>query len=279
MPESKFVIANGLRLHYLDFGNPSAPPIVCIHGLTANAHSFDAVAPRLAVRYHVMSVDVRGRGESQWGPPNEYTLPAYVGDLRAMLDALSIPRASMIGTSMGGMIAMTFAVMHSAKVERIVLNDIGPEIDPAGLQRIMDYVIEPPKEFRNMAEVVAYYREIYPPVATEPDAVVIEWVRWSVKPTPHSTLIWKMDPAVREAIRQAQATPAPQLDVWAAYAMIAAPVLVVRGADSDILSPATARKMCEVSRNTRMVEVPGVGHAPSLSEPAAIAALAEFFGL
>jgi len=279
MPESKFVIANGLRLHYLDFGNTSGPPIICIHGLTANAHSFDAVAPRLAGRYHVMSVEVRGRGESQWGPPTEYTLPAYVSDLRAMLEALSIPRASLIGTSMGGMIAMTFAVTYSAKVERIVLNDIGPEIDPTGLQRIMDYVIDPPDEFKNMAEVVAYYRETYPPIAKESDAVIIEWVRWSVKPTPHGTLTWKMDPAVREAIRQAQATPAPPVDLWAAYAMIAAPVLVVRGAESDILSPTTARRMCEVSRDTRMVEVPGVGHAPSLSEPVAVKALAEFFGL
>ena len=279
MPESKFVTANGLRLHYLDFGNPSAPPVVCIHGLTANAHSFDDVAPQLARRYHVISVDVRGRGESQWGPPNEYSLPAYVNDLNATLEALNIPRASLIGTSMGGMISMTFAVLYPAKVERIVLNDIGPEIDPTGLKRIMDYVIEPHQEFKNIAEVVTYYRAIYPPIAKHPDEDVIEWVRWSVKPTDRGTLTWKMDPAVRQALREAQNTPAPQIDVWQPYASIKAPILVVRGGESDILSVATARKMCELSPNTRMVEVPGVGHAPFLTEPIAAKAIAEFFGV
>jgi esterase len=277
MSESKFVTVNGLRLHYLDFGNPSAPPLICVHGLTANAHSFDEVAQQLAGRYHVMSVDVRGRGESQWGPPNEYTLPAYVNDLNATLESLKIPRASLIGTSMGGMISMTFAVLYPAKVERIVLNDIGPEIDPAGLKRIMDYVIEPPQEFKNIAEVVAYYRAIYPPIAKDPDAVVIEWVKWSVKPTDRGTLTWKMDPAVRQALREAQNTPLPQFDVWQPYAAIKAPILVVRGGQSDILSAATARKMCEVSPNTKMVEVPGVGHAPFLTEQIAVKALAEFF--
>ncbi|HTY57069.1 MAG TPA: alpha/beta hydrolase [Candidatus Binataceae bacterium] len=279
MYESKFVTANGLRLHYLDFGNPSAPPVVCIHGLTANAHSFDDVAPQLASRYHVISVDVRGRGESQWGPVAEYTLPPYVSDLNAMLEALNIPRASLIGTSMGGMISMTFAILFPGKVERIVLNDIGPEIDPVGLKRIMDYVVEPPQEFKDMAAVVAYYRAIYPPIANDTDAAVIEWVKWSVKPTEHGTLTWKMDPGVRQALRDALKNPPPQIDTWKPYASIKAPILVVRGGESDILSLVTARKMCEVSPNTKMVEVPGVGHAPFLTEPVAVKALAEFFGV
>ncbi|MGD0075065.1 MAG: alpha/beta hydrolase [Candidatus Binataceae bacterium] len=279
MPESKFVTANGLRLHYLDFGNESSPPIVCIHGLTANAHSFDGVAPQLAHRYHVISVDVRGRGESQWGAYNDYALPAYVNDLNAMLVALNIPRTSLIGTSMGGMISMTFAVLFPAKVERIVLNDIGPEIDPAGLKRIMDYVIEPPQEFKNIGEVVAYYRDIYPPITKHPEQDVIEWVKWSIKPTDHGTLTWKMDPGVRRALREALNVPPPQIDTWKPYAAIKAPILVVRGGDSDILSLATARKMCELSPNTRMVEIPGVGHAPFLTEPIAVKAMAEFFGV
>jgi esterase len=279
MSESKFVTVNGMRLHYLDFGNASAPPLVCIHGLTANAHSFDGIAPQLAGRYHVMSVDVRGRGDSQWAPVSEYILPAYVNDLNGMLDSLKIPRTSLIGTSMGGMISMTFAVLFPGKVEKIVLNDIGPEIDPAGLKRIMDYVVEPPQEFKDLAEVVSYYRSIYPPVAHEPDALVAEWVKTSVKPTDRGTLTWKMDPGVRQALREALKNPPPQIDTWKPYASIKAPILVVRGGDSDILSDATAHKMCEVSPNTKMVEVPGVGHAPFLTEPAAARAIAEFFGV
>ena len=279
MPESKFVNANGLRLHYLDFGNPSAPPLVCIHGLTANAHSFDGIAPKLSQRYHVISIDVRGRGDSGWGPVSEYALPAYVSDLNGMLDGLKIPRTSLIGTSMGGMISMTFAVLFPGKVEKIVLNDIGPEIDPAGLKRIMDYVVEPPQEFKDIGAVVAYYRSIYPPVEHETDAVVAEWVRTSVKPTDRGTLTWKMDPGVRQALRDALKNPPPLIDTWKPYASIKAPILVVRGGDSDILSAATAKKMCELSPNTKMVEVPGVGHAPFLTEPEAAKAIAEFFGV
>src|SRR5207244_2897774 len=105
MPSSELVKVNGLRLHYLDFGNPTAPPLVCIHGLSGNAHNFDGLAPHLADKWHVMALDVRGRGDSQWGPSGEYTAPVYVSDLVAMLDALNISRTALIGTSMGGIIS------------------------------------------------------------------------------------------------------------------------------------------------------------------------------
>src|SRR5947207_11738910 len=102
MATSKFVTVNQLRLHCLDFGNDAKPPLLCIHGLSGNAHNFDAIANRFSSAYHVISIDVRGRGDSEWGPPEEYAIPTYAGDLGLMLDQLGLRRVSLIGTSMGG---------------------------------------------------------------------------------------------------------------------------------------------------------------------------------
>jgi pimeloyl-ACP methyl ester carboxylesterase len=277
MESDKFVNANGLRLHYIDYGNDGAPWIVCVHGLTANAHSFDALAGVLAAKYHVISVDVRGRGDSQWGPPTEYLNQNYVTDLAKMLEELGIARASLVGTSMGGIISMMYAGGWPERVERLVVNDIGPEIDPAGMARIASYVGEAPERFKDIGEVVKYYKENYPQLAKLADSVVAEQVKWSVKPSSDGALAWKMDPNVRRPLRGG--TAQQRFDLWVPYARIACPLLIVRGADSDILDRGTASRMCKVLKRAKTVEVPGVGHAPSLMEPEALGAIKELFGI
>jgi pimeloyl-ACP methyl ester carboxylesterase len=273
----RFQTAGGLQLHYLDFGGEGKPPLVCIHGLTGNAHNFDALVPHLKARYHVLALDVRGRGDSQWGSAADYSPQVYVSDLKEFLDALGIKRVSLIGTSMGGVISMMFAGGYPESVQRLVLNDIGPEIDPAGLMRILAYVVDAPDHFRDLAEVLAYYRTTYPPAANLSDAALTEWVRWSVKPAEGNGLTWKMDPAIRRPPRGGWA--ARPIDLWLHYNRVMAPILVVRGAESDILSRETAARMLKVQRGVRLVEVPGVGHAPSLVEPAALEALTDFLGV
>lgn len=277
MPEDKFQNAGGARMHYLDFGGSSKPALVCIHGLTGNAHHFDALAPHLTSGYRVIAIDVRGRGDSEWGPPLDYNPQVYVGDLKAFLEGLGIARATLVGTSMGGIISMMFAAGYPEAVERIVLNDIGPEVAPAGLQRIVAYVGEAPQRFDDLAGVAAYYRETYPPASKLSDDELIEWVRWSVKPAEGGGLTWKMDPAIRRPQRGGSA--ARPIDLWLHYTRVLAPILIVRGAESDILSPDTAARMLKVQRGARMAEVPGVGHAPSLVEPEALAAIRDFLAL
>src|SRR6516165_4379750 len=119
---SQFITINGLRQHYLDFGNSAQPPLICIHGLSGNAHNFDELAAHLASDYHVISIDVRGRGDSQWGPADEYNQTTYNSDLATLIDLLRFPRVTLIGTSMGGMIAMLYAGGYPERVERMVLN-------------------------------------------------------------------------------------------------------------------------------------------------------------
>src|SRR5690242_12457235 len=127
MASSQFVTVNGLKLHYLDFGSSGQPPLVCIHGLSGNAHAFDGLAPHLVGSYRVIALDVRGRGDSDWGPPGDYNPSVYVSDLAVMLDTLKIDNVSLIGTSMGGIISMMYAGGYPERVARLVLNDIGPE--------------------------------------------------------------------------------------------------------------------------------------------------------
>jgi pimeloyl-ACP methyl ester carboxylesterase len=271
---SKLIDVNGIRLHYLDHGSPAKPPLVCIHGLSGNAHNFDYLAPHLAQDWHVVALDVRGRGDSAWGPPGEYNHQVYINDLVGMLDYLKISRVTLIGTSMGGIISMMFAGGYPDRAERLVLNDIGPEIDPIGLGRITTYITSSPSSFATLADVAQYYRDNYPALAQVPRQELLDFVKWSVRPTADGRLAWKLDPAIRNVPRTG--TAARTMDLWMPYARIAAPVLVLRGAQSDILSRATTDRMRVVQPQTTVVEVPGVGHAPSLNEPEALTAIKQF---
>ncbi len=275
MATSQVVTINGFRLHYLDFGSLDQRPVICIHGLSGNAHNFDGLAAHLVADCHVISVDVRGRGDSQWGPSDEYNPTAYAGDLAALIDRLGFQRVTLIGTSMGGVIAMLYAGGYPERVERMVLNDVGPEVDPSGIKRITGYMTTSPAEFASLAEVADYYRQNYPAMRQMPQQALLDFVKWAVKPAPNGGLRWKMDPAIRNVPRTGSA--ARPLDMWVPYARITARILVVRGADSDILARATVERMCAVLPHlTTVVEVPGVGHAPSLLEPQALTAIKQF---
>lgn len=218
---------------------------------------------------------MRGRGDSGWTPGAEYTPQNYATDLAGVLDELKIDRVTLIGTSMGGMISILFAGGYPHRVAKVILNDIGPDVDPVGIARIGSYVGEAPSEFNNLQEVAAYYREHYPAMRNIPDAQLVEQVKWSVKTADNGKLTWKMDPQVRKPMR----TAARPLDLWVPFARIEAPVLVIRGADSDILAARTVERMKTVIRDVESAEVPGVGHAPSLVEPESLAAIRKFLAM
>jgi pimeloyl-ACP methyl ester carboxylesterase len=274
MTQSQYITVNGLRLHYLEHGDRAKPPLICLHGLSGNAHSFDGLAARLTEYRRVIVLDVRGRGDSGWGPPGDYNTTVYTNDLAGLIDALGLSRVALIGTSMGGAIAMMYAGGYPDRVERLVLNDIGPEVDPAGAARITAYMIAAPVNFATLTDVAAYYRDNYPALRETPQNELLEFVKWSVRPAAGGGYEWKLDPAVRNIPRSG--TAARLMDMWVPYARISAPVLAVRGAESDILSRATTTRMRTVQRRTTVVEIPGVGHAPSLLEPEALTAIKEF---
>ena len=267
-----FVEANGIRHHLIARGAPGSPVVMMVHGLAGQAHTFDAIANKLSAKFHVYCLDVRGRGESAWGPANEYGVDTYVADLEAVRDALGLQRFSLVGTSMGGMITMHYAPRYPDRVDRAVLNDIGPEIDPSGLQRILSYVGGAPEMFADMKAVIRYYKEHYAPMVEHlPDDQVAEFARYNVRKSDSGVYVWKMDPAVR-----AGGAAQPSMDPWEALKAMKCPVMILRGGNSDVLSDGIAQRMLEALPGTKLVEVPGVGHAPVLTEPVAVKALEEF---
>ncbi|MEO9254920.1 MAG: alpha/beta hydrolase [Tepidiformaceae bacterium] len=268
-----YVSANGLRHHLIARGHPGTPVVIMIHGLAGQAHTFDAAATRLSSKYHVYCLDVRGRGESEWGPSDGYHVENYVADLEAVREALGLERFALVGTSMGGIISMNYAPRFPNRVQRVVLNDIGPEVDPVGLKRIIEYVGHAPTMFADMKAVVKYYKENYGPMVEHlPEDQIADFARWNVRKSDTGMYVWKMDPAVRAG----GSTTPPKLEPWDAFGRIACPVLILRGGSSDVLSADIARRMVEAKPDALIVEVPGVGHAPVLTEPAAVQSLDEF---
>lgn len=267
-----FVEANGLRHHLIARGTPGSPVVMMIHGLAGQAHTFDAIANHLAAKYHVYCLDVRGRGESAWGPADQYGVDTYVADLEAVREALGLQRMALVGTSMGGLISMQYAPKYPDHVERVVLNDVGPEIDPEGLKRILAYVGGAPEMFADMKGVIRYYKEHYAPMVEHlPDDQIADFARYNVRKSDSGVYVWKMDPAVRSS-----SAPPAGTDPWTALKAVTCPVLILRGAKSDVLSADIARRMVEAVPGARLVEVAGVGHAPILVEPEAVKALDGF---
>ena len=270
----RYVQVGDLNLHYLEWGDAGAPPVIMVHGLSGNAHNFDNLAPHFAPRYHVISVDVRGRGESDWAADANYSNDAYIADLEGLRQALGFEQVSLVGTSLGGRISMTYAGVYPDRVSRTVLNDIGPEIDPRGGARIADSTRDAVTAFENMEDVIAWHREQRVGFSSLSDADQRTTAGYAVKARPGGGYTWKMDPAVRTDPRR----PDPETS-WKLALRIPGPVLLVRGGISDLLSPETAQRMVAEMQDCRMVEVPGVGHAPTLAEPEAFGPIMEFFSL
>lgn len=268
-----YLTANKVRHHVVARGDQERPIVMLIHGLTQQAHVFDSVAEELAQDFHVYSLDVRGRGESDWGRSTGYHMANYVADLEAVREGIGIPEMAIVGTSMGGLIAMHYAAMHGTRVTRLAMNDIGPEIDPAGLKRIMTIAGSAPEAFPDLRAVANYYRQENAQVlANRTENEVMEYARWHVRKNDLGVYVWKMDPSVR----QRQEPDAPQPDPWESFRAIQRPLLIIRGAESDILTADIEAKMLEAQPDAKTVTVPGIGHAPSLMEPEALQALQGF---
>ncbi|HEX9842977.1 MAG TPA: alpha/beta hydrolase [bacterium] len=275
----RFFAVNGCRLHVQDWGNAAVPPLLFVHGLTQQSHAFDGAARRLRGRFRCLALDVRGRGDSEWAAPESYTLAQYAQDVLALLDALGIAATDYVGTSMGGLTAMAIARKAPQRLRRVVLNDIGPELAEAGLQRIAASVGERSGSFASVDDFIE--RGLLPYfywLAARPREQVRELARWGLREQPDGTWRVKYDPAVQggaasdpETRRKAAAF------LWAGFRAFAGPLLLIRGAESDLLARETVNAMQEAQPGLRVAEVPGVSHAPTLDEPEAAAALEAFF--
>jgi pimeloyl-ACP methyl ester carboxylesterase len=267
---------DGLRLHaraYPAGGSGVGLPILCLHGLTRNARDFEGVAPWLAARGHpVIAADMRGRGGSAWDPAADYHLPTYAGDVAALLDARGIDRAILLGTSMGGLIAMALAVRAPGRIAGAIVNDVGPVIAEAGLTRIAAYVgkaVAIPDWDAAAAYVHWQNEAAYPAYGTA------DWAAMARRLLTErdGRIVPDYDPAIAQPRGEM-----PRSDPWAAWAALATagPVLLLRGQRSDILEAAVADAMAAGRPGVWRLEVPAVGHAPTLDEPMVRVAIAEW---
>jgi pimeloyl-ACP methyl ester carboxylesterase len=269
-PTTNYAMVNGLRLRYLEWGRPGALPVVCVHGYTSSTEAFNALARRIQDRAHIIAMDVRGHGESAWSADGAYQYADQAGDLAALVDRLGIERFVLIGTSMGGVIAMVYAGQHGDRLRALVLNDIGPDVE-AGSGRITQTVGSRPYDFASLDEAMQYRRETSPITAARPLADQEETARGVLREQPDGRWAWKMDPAyIEQRVKQG---PPKRPPLWPVLETLQCPTQVVWGTDSDVLSEAQAKRMVAALPKGELVSVPGIGHAPTLVEPPVLAAL------
>ncbi len=274
-PHSTFLTVNDLRLHYFDWGNAGAPPVVCVHGYTSSAEAFNAPARHFQDRFHCITPDVRGHGESAWSPTGAYQYSDQVSDLEGLITQLGLERFTLIGTSMGGIIAMAYAGAHPERLARLVINDIGPDAEE-GSQRITQMVGDRPEVFATLEEAMAYRRSVSPIVARRSAEDQRELALGVLRQQADGRWVWKLDAAYIQ--QRVQHGPPRRPALWPALQRLQCPTLVVWGMESDVLSETQARRMVEVLPQGQLVTVPDVGHAPTLMEPVVLAALERFLG-
>ncbi len=274
---------DGLRLHYRDYAGPDGdglnaaggkPSLLCLPGLTRNARDFEPLANRLAGQWRIISPEMRGRGESAYAKdPMSYVPLTYLHDLERLLTDLALTRFVVVGTSLGGIIAMLMAATRPDRLAGAVLNDVGPQIEEAGLARIRTVVGTGPAQptwmhaARALAEANA---DIFPDYETD---AWLGMAKRLYRLNSGGRIVLDYDKAIAEPIRVGGESAG--VDMWPSLAGFAGkPVLIVRGALSDLLAPATVDRMVrEIGPTARHVVVPRVGHAPTLAEPAAAEAI------
>jgi pimeloyl-ACP methyl ester carboxylesterase len=268
---------DGLRLHYRDYAGPAGrPPLLCIPGLTRNVRDFEGLAGRLAGEWRVICVSLRGRGESAFAKDALSYVPlTYLQDVEALVEQLKLARLVSVGTSLGGLITMLLAATHPGLLAGAVLNDIGPEIAPEGLARIKSYVGKGgnwPTWMHAARDIAAGNAAVYPRYQ------MADWLRMAkqlCRVAGSGRIVWDYDARIAEPFR----LPGGEVgvDLWPALEALGdVPVLSLRGALSDVFAPATQAEMARRLPRLTAVEVPGVGHAPALDEPAAVAAIDAF---
>ncbi len=263
------------RMAYTEWGARDNPRVlVCVHGLSRNGRDFDALARAMAGDYRVVCPDVAGRGLSDWlRDPDDYTIAQYVADMMVLIARLDVETVHWLGTSMGGLIGMVLASLPDSPVTRLVLNDVGPELAAASIARIADYLGRAPK-FASLTDAENYIRLVSAPFGALGDAQWRELTESNVRPAAGGGFEMRYDPAIATGFRRATADG--MIDLWPIYDRLRCPTLVVRGANSDLLTRATVQAMAVRGPRPQIVEVPAVGHAPMFLDAAQIAIVRDF---
>lgn len=268
---------DGLKLHYRAYDGPEdRPAVICLPGLTRNARDFEALAERLAGRWQVLCPDLRGRGDSAYAKDSaSYNPLQYAEDVAELLDQAEIARVVSIGTSLGGLLTMILALQQPDRIAGAALNDVGPELAPEGIARIAAYVGQG-RSYPTWMHAARDLQDIQGPA--HPDFTVEDWLAAAKRLMvlgSNGRIVFDYDMKIAEPFAQLAASePAPEVDLWPGFdALAAKPLLCIRGALSDLFSAETLAKMARRAPRAETVTLPRVGHAPTLDEPEAVAAI------
>lgn len=268
---------DGLTLHFRDYPGPggegSRLPVLCLHGLTRNARDFDVLAPRLAAGRRVICPDLRGRGDSEYAKDSGTYNPAqYAEDVLALIEQEKLDRFVVIGTSLGGLVAMSLATMLPGRIAGVVINDVGPSLEPTGLGRIKDYVGQG-RSWPTWVHAARGLEDIQG--RAHPNQPLDFWIgiaKRLMTVSGSGRIVFDYDMKVAEPIIALDVEAQPDLwDAWDALARV--PILVVRGALSDLLSAETLAKMLSRAPGAEALTLEGIGHAPTLDEPESVVAI------
>lgn len=270
---------DGLKLYAKSYGPEDARlTVLCIHGLTRNHQDFEPMITALPRHHRYIAVDVRGRGKSAYDPnPDNYKPQVYARDMIALLDTLGVKRAALIGTSMGGLISLLMMRAAPGRVAGIVLNDIGPAVEKTGIARIASYAgkVAPVTDWESAAAAVKTLQGAAFPDMT--DERWMDFARRTYKQLPTGEVILAYDPGIARSLGKVKPGAITNFVMWRMFgASKKAPLLIVRGEISDILSAETAEKMVRRHPDASLATVPRIGHAPILDEPQAVSAITAF---
>ena len=267
------------RMAYHAWGDPNnSKVLLCVHGLTRRGSDFKTLAQAMCKDYYVVCPDVVGRGDSdRLSNPMLYAIPQYVADITELVKKLGVSQVDWFGTSMGGLIGMVYAAMPKSPIQRMLINDVGPKIEPEAIKRLGSYVGQP-FAFANRADALTRLNQI---CASFGDHSSEEWEIYNGPMLIQRDGVWIMHYDPNISVPFAAVNPimakAGEMAMWHAFKQIHIPMLIVRGGDSDLLSAATVAEMCKVNPHARSIEIPNVGHAPAFVKPEQIALAKEFF--
>ena len=256
VPVDRFLIANGLRIHYLDWGGAGKPPLIMLHGIARIAHTFDQLAPKFADRYRVIAVDMRGHGDSDWNPDGAYLVEDYVKDLEELVRQLGFRGITLLGNSTGGRVVQVFAGLHPDLVSALIVEDVGPERPRSIADNFARQVQEEANGWSSEDELLAELTRRNPGISTDQ---LRAYAQYGTKRRADGRLVWKRDPALAKGF--------VETELWQYVRRITSPTIYVIGGRSAIVPAETQEQLKKVIKGVTIVTMPGLGHYPDQEAP------------